>query len=87
MLKKGAAACIASNGISWRVESLSAELQGASRNDGWVDGWRREFNVTFTQGRLNRQAGTIVMRQMALVARMNIPSNAAAQGIESKITG
>ena len=41
-----------------------------------------EFKIILTYVRLNRQAGTMVMRQTALVARMKLPSNIAAQGIE-----
>ena len=40
-----------------------------------------EFNVTFTYVRFDRQAGTMIMRCMALVARMKLPSNMAALGI------
>ena len=47
-----------------------------------MDGWMREFNVTFAQVRPNRQAGTMVMRRMALVTRMKLSPNMAAQGIE-----
>ena len=36
----------------------------------------REFNVNFAKVR--RQAGTMVMRLMALVAKMTLPSNKAA---------
>ena len=32
------------------------------REEGWMDGWMREFNVTFAEVRPNRQAGTTVMR-------------------------
>ena len=42
----------------------------------------REFNVTFAYVRPNKQAGTMVMRWMALVARMKLPSIMAAPGIE-----
>ena len=48
----------------------------------WMDGWMREFNATFAYVRPNRQAGTTVMRWMALVARMKRPSNMAAPGVE-----
>ena len=41
-----------------------------------------EFNVTLARVRPNRQAWTTVMRQMALAARMKLPSNMAAPGIE-----
>ena len=50
--------------------------------DGWMDGWMDELNVTFTKVRPIRQAETTVMRRMALVARMKLPSNMAAPGIE-----
>ena len=50
--------------------------------DGWMDGWMREFNATFALVRPNRQTGTTVMEQKALVARMKLPSNMAAPGIE-----
>ena len=43
-----------------------------------MDGWMREFNVTFAKVRPNRQAGTTVMRPTALLARMKLPSNMAA---------
>ena len=43
----------------------------------------REFNVTFAMVRSNTQTGTTVMRQMAIVARMKLPSIMAAPGIES----
>ena len=46
-----------------------------------IDGWLREFNVTFARVRHNRQAGTIVMRRMALAARMKLPSNMVAPGM------
>ena len=36
-----------------------------------------ELNITFAVIGLNRQTGTMVMRQMALVARMKLPSNMA----------
>ena len=48
----------------------------------WMDGWIREFNVTFTQGKPNRQTGTTVMRRMAFVARLKLLSNMVAPGIE-----
>ena len=38
----------------------------------------REFNVTFAQVRPNRQTGTMVMRRMALLARMKLSSYMAA---------
>ena len=47
-----------------------------------MDGWMREFNVTFASVRPNRKAGTTIMRLMALVTRMKLPSNMAAPGIE-----
>ena len=50
--------------------------------DRWMDEWMGEFNITFTKIRHNRQAGTLVMTWMALVARMKLPSNMAAQGFE-----
>ena len=46
------------------------------------EGWMREFNVTFTYLRPNRQAGTTIMRRMALVARMKRLCNKVAPGIE-----
>ena len=55
--------------------------------DGWMDGWMREFNATFAKVRPNRQAGTTVMRGMALVARMKHLSNMAALGIEPGFRG
>ena len=39
--------------------------------DGRIEGW--EFNFTFALVRPNRQAGIMVMRSMALVARMKLP--------------
>ena len=43
---------------------------------GWMDrqmdGWMREFNVTFAKVRPNRQAGTMVMRRTALVTQAEI---------------
>ena len=42
----------------------------------------REFNTTFAQVMPNRQAGTMVMRCMELMAGMKLPSNMAAAGIE-----
>ena len=42
------------------------------------DGWMREFNVTLPLVRPNRQAGTTVMRRMAFVDRMKLPSNMTA---------
>ena len=47
-----------------------------------MDGWMREFNITFAQARPNRQAGTTVIREMAIEARMKLPSNMVAPGIE-----
>ena len=38
-------------------------------------GRMREFNVTLAQVRPNRQAGTTVMRRMALMARIKLPSS------------
>ena len=49
---------------------------------GWMDGWMREFTITSAKLRPNRQPGTTVMMWMALVARMKLPSNMAALGIE-----
>ena len=40
------------------------------------------FNVTFAMVRLNGKAGTTVMRSMAYVTRMKLPSNMAALGPE-----
>ena len=37
-----------------------------------------EFNITFAKVRPNRSAGTMVLRMMALVARIKLPSNMAA---------
>ena len=42
----------------------------------------REFDVTFTQVRTNRQAGTMVMRETPFVAKMKLPSNMATLGTE-----
>ena len=44
------------------------------------DVWMREFYFTFAQVKHKRQAGTTVMRRMALVVRMKLPSNMAAPG-------
>ena len=43
-------------------------------------GWMREFNVTFAYVKPHRQAGTMVMRWVALAARMKPPSNMTAPG-------
>ena len=51
--------------------------------DGWKDGWIREFNVTFALVSSNRQTGTMVMMQTALMARMKLPSNMQHQGSNS----
>ena len=40
--------------------------------ESYFPGWIREFNVTIALVRPNLQAGTIVMRRMALVARMKL---------------
>ena len=42
----------------------------------------REFNITFAMVRPNRQAGTTVMWQMALAARVELPPNMVAPQIE-----
>ena len=47
-----------------------------------LSGCVREFKVIFALVRPNRLAGTTVMRRIALVARMKLPSNIAALGIE-----
>ena len=47
-----------------------------------ADGWLREVIITFANLRSNRQAGTMLMRRMALVARMKLSSGMAAPGIE-----
>ena len=47
-----------------------------------MGGWMRDFNIAFAQVRPNRQAGTTVMRQMALAARLKLQTNMAAPGIE-----
>ena len=41
-----------------------------------------EFNITFAKVRPNRSAGTMVLRMMALVARIKLLSNMAAPGAE-----
>ena len=67
------------------MKDLSKVINSKKRNtkpSGCQDGWMREFNVTFASVRPNRQAGTTVMRRTALVARMKLPSNMAATGIE-----
>ena len=45
-----------------------------------MDGRMREFNITFAKVRPNRQAGTMVMTRMALVARVKRLSNMASRG-------
>ena len=42
----------------------------------------KELNATFIQVKPNRQAGKIVMRQIALVSRIKLFSNMTAPGIE-----
>ena len=47
----------------------------------------REFNVTFAWVRPNRRTGTTVMMQVALVARIKLPSNMVAPWIEPAFIG
>ena len=49
--------------------------------------WMRNFNPTFTEVSLNREEETMVMMQMAFVARTNLLSNIAALGIETRSRG
>ena len=63
------------------LNSLSLDLSSLPCK---MEGWMGEFNVTFAWVRPNRQAGTMAMRQMALVARMKLSSNMAEPGIEPK---
>ena len=55
--------------------------------NGCQDGWMREFEITFTEVRPNRQMGTMVMRRMALVARKKLWSNMAVPRIEPSSRG
>ena len=58
-------------------------IRWAENMTSWIPhGWMREFNATFAWVRPNRQARTTVMRWMALVARIKLPSNMAAPEIE-----
>ena len=45
------------------------------------------FNVTFDMVRLNGKAGTTVMRSMAFVTWLKLPSNMAAPGIAPRSRG
>ena len=40
-----------------------------------TDEWMRGFNVTFALVRPKKQAGTMVLRGMAFMARMKLPFN------------
>ena len=47
-----------------------------------MDGWIREFDITFVYIRSIKQSGTTVMRKDALVAWMKLSSNMATPGTE-----
>ena len=51
------------------------------------DGGMDELNIIFPKVKPNRQAGTLVMKRMALVARMKLSSDMAAPGIEPSTEG
>ena len=63
---------------------LPSFIKGAG-SGGWMDACMREFYITFIFVRPDRPAGTTVMRRVALVARMKLPSNMAAPGTEHKV--
>ena len=65
--------------IGHREEPCHTPFTGSMER--WMDGWMKEFNITFAEVRPNWQAEITVMRWMALVTRMKLPPIMAAPGI------